>query len=116
MVKVFIVDDQKVVLRGLRKTIPWEDYGCTIVGESTNGREALEKCSLLKPDIVITDICMPVMDGLSFINELKRITRHVKIVILTAYNEFEYAKAALENGTRKYLLMICTLKNGQPLK
>lgn len=104
MIGVQIVDDEPIVRMGLRKLIPWEDYGFKVVCEAQNGVEALEQQEQHKIDVVITDIEMPIMDGIEYIKRLKE--RKIKsiVVILTAYAEFEYAKTAIDYGVAAYIL------------
>lgn len=104
MLNVLIVDDKYIVRHGLQNAIDWEKYDLRIVGEASNGREAMEKYNLLHPDIIITDICMPYMDGLTLIKKLNDSTHDVEVVILTGHDEFQYAKAALNEGVSNYLL------------
>lgn len=103
MYKLLIVDDEPLVREGLRMSISWEDYGFTVVGEACNGKEALNMMSHLYPDVVITDMCMGVMDGLNLIHSLKKDYPQVQLIILTAYNEFAYAKAAIDNDVFAYI-------------
>lgn len=104
MVNVLIVDDEAVIREGIIKSIDWSSYGVAIVGEASNGVEALEVFKKLKPDIVITDIRMPLMDGLELSRKLIELMPTVKLVILTGYGEFEYAKKAIEFKVSKFVL------------
>lgn len=104
VLKVLLVDDEALVREGLKTIIPWEEYGFSICGTAQDGREGLQKIRELKPDVAVVDIRMPLMDGL----ELSRIVREeqpgVRIVLLTGYSEFEYARSALRAGVKCYLL------------
>lgn len=102
--KLLIVDDEYNIRQGLINTIPWFDVGVEVVGEATNGLDALEKVKLLKPDIVITDINMSKMNGLEFSAELKKISPDTKVIIISGYDEFEYAKRAIELDVFSYIL------------
>lgn len=104
MLKVMLVDDETAVLSGLESLFPWEDRGLCIVAKARNGQEAIEKYKTFNPDIVITDICMNVKDGLSFLMEVKSINANTQVIILTGYPDFEYAKKAVNNGAFAYLL------------
>lgn len=104
MFKVLIVDDEPFIRLGLKKMINWEDEGFSIIGEARNGIEALNILNIEKVDLVITDISMPKMDGISFVNELRKYDQNIKVVFLTGYREFEYAKQGISLGVKEYLL------------
>nr|MDA3845816.1 response regulator [Vallitaleaceae bacterium] len=84
--------------------IPWNDYGFKVIGEAKNGEEALEMADSLQPDIVLTDINMPKMDGLTFAQKLIDIAPNTGIIFITGHNEFEYAKKAIRIGASDYIL------------
>ncbi|MDD2972212.1 MAG: response regulator [Lachnospiraceae bacterium] len=104
MLKVFLVEDEIVVREGIKNNIDWEKEGFLFAGEASDGELALPMIQEIAPDIIITDIKMPFMDGL----ELSRIVRKeqpaVKIIVLSGYNEFDYAKQAINIGITEYLL------------
>lgn len=104
MFRVLIVDDEPFIRLGLKKMINWEDEGFSIIGEARNGIEALNILNIEKVDLVITDISMPKMDGISFVNELRKYDQNIKVVFLTGYREFEYAKQGISLGVKEYLL------------
>jgi len=104
MFKAVIVDDERRIRDGMKKLINWEDHGFVIIGQAGDGIEALEICRNEKPSLVITDIKMPRMDGLTLTSELKKIDRSISIIILSGYNDFSYAKQALKYGVENYLL------------
>ena len=104
MKKVLIVDDEMLVRVGLKSTMSWEREGFSIVGEAKNGKEAMELFDMYDPDILLTDICMPVMDGLELIQELKSRKKSLKAAILTHYDDFNYAKQAISLGASEYIL------------
>lgn len=108
MVKVVIVDDEVLVRLGIRTTIDWNKYGFDIVGEADNGLRALEVVRETQPDVVLVDIRMPKMDGLTFIKKLKSEFPQVKTVILSCYNDFEYVREALRLGALDYILKLST--------
>lgn len=101
---VIIADDEKWVRAAIVKTIPFEKLGLTLICEASNGLEALELCKTHKPHILITDIKMPGLTGLDLIKELYDILPEIKIIILSGYSDFEYAKAAMTYGITNYIL------------
>lgn len=103
MYKVLLVEDEEIIRKGIRHSVPWESCNTCVVGEAGNGVEGVEQIRALQPDIVITDINMPVMDGLKMIEET-RLTCDYASIILTGYSEFEYAMEAIRNGVSGYVL------------
>jgi len=103
MKKIIIVDDESLVRVGLQSIIPWEDYGYTVSGVYHNGREALDACMNAMPDAILTDIRMPVMDGLELIKNVRRLSARVPIVILSSYDDFEYTRTAIRLGVQDYI-------------
>ena len=103
MYRVILVEDEDIIRRGIRSTVPWEQHGCIVAGEARNGEEGRALIERLEPDIVITDINMPVCSGLEMIAQTKCQYDYVTI-ILTGYSEFEYAKEAIRNGVSDYVL------------
>lgn len=99
-----LVDDEPLILQGLQYIIDWEEHGIELTGTACNGIKALELMKETPANIVITDIKMPKMDGLELIKELKSAYPATKVIILSGYNEFEYAKKALKLGVENYLL------------
>lgn len=104
MLKVFLVEDEVIVREGIRNSIDWEANGLFFCGEASDGELALPMILNEKPDIVITDIRMPFMDGLELARLVKKEMPWVRIVILSGYGEFEYAKEAINIGIAQYLL------------
>jgi len=104
MYKMIVADDEELVRRGMRSSINWEEHGISIVGEAKDGIEALEKIRELNPDIIITDIRMPKMDGLELIRQAKSEFPEIKIIILSGYEDFNYAQKAIRNGAFDYLV------------
>ncbi|MCY9512610.1 response regulator transcription factor [Paenibacillus apiarius] len=102
-IKVLIADDEVIIRKGIRTSIDWEPLGIEIVGEARNGQEALELAESLQPDIVMTDIRMPLMDGLALAAKLKEQKPHIKLVIVSGYDDFDYARQALKIGVSEYL-------------
>ncbi|WP_176220578.1 response regulator [Cohnella massiliensis] len=104
MLRVLLVDDEYMVLDALCSDIRWEKLGLEVVATAANGRQALERCAVYFPDLVITDITMPVMDGIELMAELRKGFPHVRFAILTAHKDFEYAKQAIALGALDYVL------------
>ncbi len=106
MYRIMLVDDEPLILAGITSLINWEDHACTIIGKATNGQQALEQIIELQPDIIITDIKMPVMNGLELITKCKEENLDFSFVVLTNLEEFELAKKALTLGASEYLVKI----------
>ncbi|MCR5606461.1 MAG: response regulator [Treponema sp.] len=104
MYSVFIVDDEHIVLEGIRNKIDWENTAFSFAGEATDGELAFSMIQEMKPDILITDIKMPFMDGLELSRLLKKIQPWIKIIILSGHDEFDYAKKAISIGVEDYIL------------
>lgn len=104
MVRVFLVEDEVIVRDGIKKNIDWSGNGLEFVGEASDGELAFPMIQETKPDILITDIKMPFMDGLELSRLVKEHLPDTKIMILSGYDEFEYAKEAIGIGITEYLL------------
>lgn len=104
MLRVMIVDDESNARNGLVHYIDWAEMGCEIVEVASDGIEALEKLALCTPDILISDIRMPGMDGIALSQEIARQYPRIKIVLLSGYSDFEYAQKAIQSGVSDYLL------------
>lgn len=104
MLKVLLIDDEPIIREGLKSIIDWNAYGFDICGEASNGMEGLEKICLLKPDLAIVDIKMPVMDGFLMITELRKSKISCEYIVLSAYSDFKYAQAAIELSIGSYIL------------
>ena len=102
--KVFLVDDEIVVREGIRESFPWEDTPYVLVGEAPDGEMALPMIRDTNPDIVITDIRMPFMDGIELCRIIRSQMPWIGIIILSGYDEFEYARQAISLGVCRYLL------------
>ena len=102
--KILIVDDEEEIRLGVIKKINWEYYGFKVIGDASNGIEAWEKANNLKPDIVMTDIRMPFMDGLELGAKIQEVMPSTKIIIFSGCDDFEYAQGALRMGAINYLL------------
>lgn len=101
---VVLVDDEQIILNGLHRVIDWKNYGCEVVGTAADGMSGLGLVRNLKPDILLTDIRMPNMDGIAMIAALKSEFPRMQVSILTAYRDFEYARRAIGLGVARYLL------------
>ena len=114
LLKVFLVEDETVIREGLRDRIPWDQFGYRFVGEAADGEMALPLIRKTRPDVLITDIKMPFMDGLSLSKIVSKEFPRMKIIIVSGYDDFEYARQAIEVGVDQYLLKPVTrmkLKN-----
>ncbi len=104
MLKVFLVEDEVIIREGIKNKINWAELGLTFVGEASDGELAYPLIQNTKPDILITDIKMPFMDGLALGHLVKQEMPNIKIIILSGYSDFEYAKEAIGIGVSDYLL------------
>lgn len=104
MLRVLIVDDEAIIRYGIKSMIGWDKIGFKVVGDAANGEEALELFKAYNPQIVITDIKMPVMDGIELIKNIKGINADVKIIILSCLQDFDYAREAIRLGASEYLV------------
>jgi len=104
VLKIFLVEDELIIRENIKRSIDWESYGFELLGDASDGELALPMIIKLAPDIVITDIKMPFMDGLELSRAVKKEMPKVKIIILSGYGEFSYAKEALNIGVTDYLL------------
>ncbi len=104
MLKTFLVEDEVIVRETIKRMIPWEQYGFELAGEAADGEMALPLILKFRPDLLITDIKMPFMDGLTLCKLVKKELPDIKIVILSGYDDFNYAKQAISIGVEDYLL------------
>lgn len=104
MIRVMLVDDEVLALEFLKEVIDWNHHGFQIVGQALNGKRALELFQKENPHIIISDIKMSVMDGLELCKRVKELNPHTKIILLSAYKDFEYAKKGIQYGVSNYLL------------
>ncbi|MEE1334234.1 MAG: response regulator, partial [Erysipelotrichaceae bacterium] len=102
--KVMLVDDEKDVMDMICARIDWNACGLDSPVYAANGLEALELAEQVHPDIVMTDIKMPYMDGLELSRQLKQLYPNIRIIILSGFDEFEYAKEAVSLNAEEYLL------------
>lgn len=104
MYKVLIVDDEPIIVEGISRIVPWEKYGCVLVGTANDGLEGIEAVRDKKPNIVITDIAMPGLDGLGMLAGLNSEFPNLEVSILTGYRDFDYAQSAIRLGVTRFLL------------
>ena len=102
--RIILVDDEEEVRKSIIRKIDWEAVGFTVVGDAENGEDALEKIESLEPDVVLTDIRMPYMDGLTLAEKIRQKYPSMKIVIFSGYDDFEYAKRAIKLNVTEYIL------------
>lgn len=101
---IILVDDEEEVRKSIIKQIDWESAGFKVVGDAENGEEALEKIEVLEPDVVLTDIRMPYMDGLTLAEKIRQRYPSMKVVIFSGYDDFEYAQKAIKLNVTEYIL------------
>lgn len=104
MYQMMIVDDEAIVVEGIRTTIPWENYDVCVAATAGSGKEALIKLDACRPDLIIADIRMPGMDGLDFIKAVKERYPDTLFIVISAFRQFSYAQRAIELGVRCYLV------------
>lgn len=110
--RIMLVDDEEEVRKAIIRQMDWEQLGFTVVGDAENGEDALEKMEQSEPDVVITDIRMPYMDGLTLTARIREKYPSVKILIFSGYDDFEYAQRAIKLNVTEYILKPV---NGQEL-
>lgn len=110
MYKVIVVEDETIARRGIVLTTDWAAFQCVMAGEAVNGEDGIVLANRIRPDIIVTDVKMPRMDGVEMIENLRKNGCKAKIIILTAHNDFKYAQSALRMGVSDYLLK--PLKDG----
>lgn len=103
-IKVLIADDESIVRKGLQATVPWHKFGMEVVADAPNGRKAWEAFLEHRPQVVITDIVMPEMDGIELSRKVKNEDPNAKIILLSCHRDFEYAQQGMKIGASGYLL------------
>ncbi len=105
MFSIMIADDEKTIRENLPQAIPFEQYGFTVCATARNGEDALNKVKVYHPDVVLLDVCMPILDGIGFLHELHKLEdiKFPFIVMLSGYNDFDYARTAMRYGVKAYL-------------
>ncbi len=101
--KLMIVDDEDIIRNGIINAVNWNEHGYEVAAQAEDGKKALELAKKIIPDIILTDISMPIMDGLEFAGELRQCMPDTVIIFLSGYNEFNYAQKAIELGVYRYL-------------
>ena len=107
MLKLIIADDERVIRETISRLIDWESIGVEVVGLCKNGIEAYNMILDESPDIVMTDIRMPGLTGLELVREISQSDQRIQFIILSGYEDFEYAREAMKYGIRHYLLKPC---------
>jgi len=103
MIKIMVIEDELILRKGLVMTTPWQDYGCEVIGEVGDGVEGARLIGKLRPDIVITDIRMPGMDGIEMMRKVRE-TSDTEFILITGFSDFKYAKAAVDLGAQGFIL------------
>ena len=101
---VILADDEAQILEGIHRGIDWDALGFEVIATASNGKELLERTETLRPDLVISDIKMPFLDGLQVAKVLHDNMMHVKIVLFSGWDDFEYAQLAIRYGVSEYIL------------
>lgn len=104
IIKILIVDDEYLVRLGLQSTIEWHEHRLEVVGDAEDGETGLELALRLKPDIIITDMNMPFLDGLGFLEQIRLRGITTKVIVLSGYDDFHYAKGSITYGVSDYLV------------
>ena len=104
MFRVMLVDDEPLIVEGLRKVVRWEDFECTVVATAEDAEKGAELIRTLKPDILFTDIRMPGVDGLTMLAGLRSEFPNLQVTVLTGYRDFAYAQEAIRLGVARFLL------------
>ncbi|UQZ32571.1 DNA-binding response regulator [Paenibacillus sp. PK3_47] len=103
MLKVLLVDDEAPILNNLNRVLPWQEMGMEVTGMARSGIDALRMAEEQAPDLVLCDIRMPVMDGLTFIGRLREMGLESEVLLLSGYQEFDYAREAIRLGVKEYI-------------
>lgn len=104
MYKVILIDDESIIVEGLRRVVPWADYGCEVVGTAGDAAEGAKLIRELCPHILFTDIRMPGQDGLSMLAGMRSEFPDMQVAVLTGYRDFSYAQEAIRLGVTRFLL------------
>lgn len=104
MLKVLVVDDEKLVRTGIVLGTDWLSLDCMVVAEASNGIEGYDAAMKFNPDLIVTDIKMPKMDGIEMIRRIREVNKDVYVIFLTAYSDFSYARSAIKLSAADYLL------------
>lgn len=104
MYKILVVDDMTLIRKGIIKMIDWEKLNSMFAGEAENGRKAIELIKNVNPDIIIMDMRMPEMDGTALLKYISKNSPHIQTIVISGYDDFEYAQQAIKNGSIDYIL------------
>ena len=104
MYRVVLIDDENIIVEGLRRVVKWSDYGCEVVGTACNAEEGAELIRKFHPNILFTDIRMPGRDGLTMVAGLRSEFPDMQVAVLTGYRDFAYAQEAIKLGVARFLL------------
>ncbi len=103
MIKLLIADDEQIILDGIKDSIDWKSLNINVIGTATNGVDALETTKTHCPDILITDIKMPGLNGLELIKEINKLNRGIRVILISAYEQFDFAQQAISLGALSYI-------------
>ena len=104
MYRVVLIDDENIIVEGLRRVIKWADYGCEVVGTASGAEEGAALIRKLQPHILFTDIRMPIMDGTELMQRVRRQYPEIMLVVLSGYSDFSYVSEAVRSQAVDYLL------------
>lgn len=107
MYSVLLVDDERIIVEGISRMIPWNEHETELIGTARNGLEALAFIEENRPDIILSDIKMPGMDGLQLVEKVHELYPHTAFILLSGFSEFDYARTAMQFGVKHYLLKPC---------
>lgn len=116
IMNILLIDDEKYAVEGLISMLDWKRFEGTLTGTASNGKDALELIELSPPDVIISDIKMPVMDGLELAKEIFSRNWEIKLILLSAHGEFTYAQKAIQYGVTDYILKPVTRQKLQDLE
>ena len=102
--RVVIIDDESIIVEGLRKVVKWEKYNCEVAGTASDARSGTQLIREVRPDILFTDICMPGQNGLTMLAGLRSVFPKMQVTVLTGYRDFSYAQEAIRLGVTRFLL------------
>ena len=106
--RLLLVDDERDILETISAAMPWEKYNIELIGLCDNAIEALERIQTDKPDLVVTDVKMPLVNGIELIFRARELGCHAEFIVLSGFDEFEFAQSAMSQGVRYYLLKPCS--------
>lgn len=104
MMRVIVIEDEPLVIKGIILTTDWEKMDCEVVAQASNGFEGIEMFRKMNPDIIITDVRMPGLDGIEMIRKIKATDSHPEFIVISGYSDFEYARRAIQLGVKDFLV------------